>query len=191
MNYSNITLNRPTYNLTPYTNNNNIYAKVPTFEMGQESRQDFNSKFQDDKFYCDGMASIATKLQRTDISQLGHAYFSKENIARIQKGIKKKVLEESNGQFYLKSDQDESDLLLAMQKVYEANGQNLPYKINRQVKRLNKMTLEYIVPDMMTNIKQYYGYMKDINRPLQTIPRPLQVNNAGRKQLPSTTSIWK
>ena len=44
---------------------------------------------------------------------------------------------------------------------------------------------------MITEIKQFYGYLKEINEPLKPIDRPINVNNAGRKTLPSLTSVWQ
>jgi hypothetical protein len=46
------------------------------------------------------------------------------------------------------------------------------------------------MPDIMTNVKQAYGYLQDISQPLKPIVRPLNVSNAGRKTLPSMTTVW-
>ena len=43
---------------------------------------------------------------------------------------------------------------------------------------------------MITEIKQTYGYIKEINEPIKPIPRPMNVNNAGRKTLPSITTTY-
>ena len=72
-----------------------------------------------------------------------------------------------------------------MRAVFIEHSRFLPNKIIRQIKELNRLTVEYIVPDMITEIKQTYGYIKEINEPLKPLPRPMNVNNAGRKTLPS------
>lgn len=123
-------------------------------------------------------------------SDLGKIFFSDANMKRIQKKIKQAVLIKTDYKFCLDVDQDEQDLLLAMSAVYKLKARNLPGQTVRQVKRLNTDVVEYVVPDIITNIKQYYGYIKEINEPLKPIDRPVNVNNAGRSQLPSMTTVW-
>lgn len=119
-------------------------------------------------------------------------FFSPENMRRIQRLIKREVFARTNGQFRLDDDQDESDLIVAMRATLfdMYGGRYLPFKINHQVKELNKKTVNYIMPDLISEMKQAYGYLKEINQPLQTIMRPLNVNNAGRRTLPSITTVW-
>ena len=78
-----------------------------------------------------------------------------------------------------------------MRAVYLQECKFLPDKIIHQVKQLNTKVLDELMPDVITAIKQEYGYLKDINQPLQPIMRPLNVNNAGSRQLPSITTIWQ
>jgi len=118
-------------------------------------------------------------------------FFSDENIKRIQRKIKEEIFIKTKGQYTLDEDQDESDLMIAMRAVYLDKCKNLPGETIRQVKLLNKQTVDYILPDMITNIKQYFGYIKDINQPLIPMMRPMNVNNAGRKLLPSMTTTWR
>ncbi len=112
-------------------------------------------------------------------------------MSRIQKKIKEEVYKRTNGQYTLDEDQDESDLMIVMRAIYLDKCKNLNEQPIRQVKLLNQQTVDYIVPDMITNIKQYFGYVKDINKPLTPMMRPMNVNNAGRKLLPSITTLWR
>lgn len=118
-------------------------------------------------------------------------FFSDENIKRIQKKIKEEIYKKTKGQYVLDEDQDESDLTIVMRAVYLDKCKNLPGQAIRQVKLLNDQVVDYIVPDMISNIKQYFGYIKDINQPLIPMMRPMNVNNAGRRLLPSITTVWK
>lgn len=118
-------------------------------------------------------------------------FFSDENLHRIQKKIKEEVFKRSNGQYQLDEDQDESDLTIVMRAIYLDKCKNLPGETVRQVKLLNHQTVEYIVPDLISNIKQYFGYIKDINQPLKPMLRPMSVSNAGRKLLPSISTLWR
>ena len=120
-------------------------------------------------------------------------FFSKDNIDRIQKMIRREINEKTKGKYVLKVDQDENDLLVVMRAILlDMNGSDfLPDKVIRQVKRLNKKTVEYIIPDMIESIKSHYGYLREINQPREMpIMQPMNVNNKGRKTLPSITTIW-
>ena len=124
-------------------------------------------------------------------NELSRLFLSQENIDRIQKKLKVVVYERSQGKFKLEENQDESDLIVVMRYIYLDHCKNLPSQIVRQVKLLNDKTVEYIIPDLLTNIKQYYGYIRDISQPITPIMRPMGTTNAGRRTLPSYTTLWK
>jgi hypothetical protein len=143
-----------------------------------------------DSYYFGGNSQLTIggmQLESTPVSKL---FFSPENIARIQRKIRQRVFNDSDGKFRLDVDQDEMDLLITMRYIFLDYAKNLNKHIVRQVKMLNDKTVNYIMPDLMANVKQYYGYMKDINTPLKLIVRPMNVNRAGRKTLPSITTTW-
>jgi hypothetical protein len=139
------------------------------------------------------MRHITTKgIDCDDVyDEISKIYFSDENTNRIQKMIKQQVFEKSKGKFRLEEDQDENALLITMRAIFLENARFLPNKIIHQVKELNKKTLDYLIPNIMTEIKQLYSYIKEINEPIKTIPRPMNVNNAGRRTLPALTSTWE
>lgn len=120
-------------------------------------------------------------------SDLSKLFFSDENIKRIQRMIRNEVFRRTKGAFRLDVDQELRDLFLAMRAVYLEYARFMPNEVVRQIKRLNQKVVEEIMPGAITEIKQYYGYLKEINKPLSPIPRPINANNAGRKALPSTT----
>jgi hypothetical protein len=123
-------------------------------------------------------------------SDVAKEYFSVTNIKRIQKGIQREIYNRSYGKFRLLEDQNVLDLLTVMRTVYDQYGKDLPKKIVRQVKLLNAHTIEYVAPDMITNLKQHYGYLDDIKNPPTPLPQPINVNNAGRNQLRGVAQIW-
>jgi hypothetical protein len=118
-------------------------------------------------------------------------FFSNENVARLQRKIREEVQRRTKGQYVLEEDQDEADLVIVMRAVYLDKGKNLPGETVRQVKILNQQTIDYLMPDLLSNIKQYFSYIKDINQPLQPMIRPLNTSNSGRRLLPSISTIWK
>lgn len=123
-------------------------------------------------------------------SGISQIYFSPDNIKRIQKMIRKEISVKTKGEYKLEEDQDEADLLVAMRAVFYEHCRFLPFQIIRQVKDLNRKTIEYVVPDMITNLKQQYAYIKEINSPLKPIDRPVNVSHAGRKTLPALSTVY-
>jgi hypothetical protein len=123
-------------------------------------------------------------------SGISQIYFSPENMKRIQKMIRKEIYLRTKGKFILDEDQDDADLMVAMRAVYMEYCRFLPYQIIRQVKDLNRKTIEYVVPDMITELKKHYGYIQEINSPLKPIDRPVNVSNAGRKTLPAMSTVY-
>jgi hypothetical protein len=168
------------------------YEETPQFSKFQELYGQ-NRTFSDN--YCGGASTLASgslSIKNTPVSLL---FFSDENIARIQKQIKREVFRLSNGTFKLEADQDEQDLWISMRYIYIEYGKNLPTHIVRQVKILNRHLLNFLLNDneggIMTNIKQHYEYLKEISRPIRPLDQPLNVNNKGRRTLPSVTSLWR
>ena len=106
-------------------------------------------------------ARIATQglFEKNDITKL---FFSDENMNRMQQKIRDEVFTRTKGQYILEEDQDEADLIIAMRAVYLDKCKNLPKESVRQVKLLNQQTVDYILPDLLSNIRQYFGYIKDI-----------------------------
>jgi len=117
-------------------------------------------------------------------------YFSNENVNRIQLQIKNEITLRTKGKYAVDVDQDIEDILIVMGHIMIEDGQFLLTKIVKQVKILNKRVVDFVVPDMISEITQNYGYQQEINKPLQQMMRPMNVNSAGRKTLPSVTSMW-
>lgn len=127
--------------------------------------------------------------QQIEENPVSLLYFSKENIKRIQKTLKKEIYVRTHGNFVLEVDQDINDLIIVMRSVYFQYAKFQPTQIVRQVKELNTITVNIIVPDMITEIKQEYEYLKEINRPINPILRPTNINT-GKQTLPSITTMW-
>lgn len=136
-----------------------------------------------------GMAQLALKGIQTE-SELSKLFFSDKNIQRLQKKIKEEVFKRTNGKFRLDVDQEQRDLFIAMRAVYMEHARFLPNRIVHQVKILNQKVIDEILPGILTEIRQYYGYLMEINKPLIPIPRPINFSNKGRRTLPSITTTF-
>lgn len=123
-------------------------------------------------------------------SEVASLYFSVSNIKRLQAQIKKEIYNRSYKKFRLIEDQSVLDLLQVMRAIYKLYAKDLPMKVIKQVKVLNKQTVEYVSPDIMEALKQHYGYLDDIKNPIKPIQLPVNVNNSGRIQLPSISQLY-
>ena len=157
---------------------------VNNLNLSYDARQEFSP------FNNENIASTALKgmIEKNPVNKL---FFSSENMQRIQKKITVAVYEKSNGKFKLEEDQDESDLIVVMRTVYFDHCKNLPDNPVRQVKKLNQQVVDYLIPDLLTNIRQYYGYIRDISTPITPPMRPISTSSSGRRILPSYTNLWK
>ena len=161
------------------------------FTAGDNDKwQEKTSSTKVNKYYCGENSSLALRSVQMENTKVSIMLFSNENIARLQRKIKSEVSRISKGKYKLVEDQDQMDLILAMRAVFLDYGKNIDTNIVRQVKALNILIINYIMPDLMTNIQQAYEYNKFINEPLKPIVRPINVSHAGRKTLPSITSVW-
>jgi hypothetical protein len=125
-------------------------------------------------------------IKTTDVCEL---FFSITNIKRIQMAIKKRIYEETRGRYKCVVDQKIFKLIDAMGQIYAQYCENRDDKIVHQVKILNKKTLDEIIPDMISSIKQYYGYIHEINNVRDIINDPININRAGRQQLHGSASV--
>jgi hypothetical protein len=141
-------------------------------------------------FYEHGYASLLAEGYKDCPVETMRVFFSEKNIKRIQKMLRREISNRSYGKFNVTVDQNMTHVLIAMRAAMKLYAKFLPHKIVRQVKRLNEETVQYIVPDLMTNLKQQYSYIQDITNPLQPLPDPINVNQAGRNQLRSVTAVW-
>ena len=178
---------QPTFN--NYTmNNDNVYGN---YENISNYTSTYDRHESQDSIYIKMAKSLEMEYNKlNNLPRLFKLFFSKENIYRLQQTIKKEVNIRTQGKFRLKEDQETSDLLICMRAIYLDHGKNLDKNIVRQTKILNKLLIDNIMPDIISNIRQQYDYIRDITQPRQIMINPVNVNGAGRKQLPSFTTLW-
>jgi hypothetical protein len=128
-------------------------------------------------------------LRGYTLDEVGIKFFSKKNIDHVQSMIKKIVNVKTNNRVILTENQNEMDLLLNMRAIYLLHNRALPYSVNKQVDMLNEKLLEFIIPDMLTNILQHIDYIRDIQSPLKPIDRPLNDSLKGSKTPKSYTNV--
>jgi hypothetical protein len=121
------------------------------------------------------MSSSLIGINQCNLGNLEILFFSKENIDNINNLLISEVYRRTNNQYKIVK-QSERSLLIVMQYVYLEHSTNLPMKVKDQLKVLNDRVIYEVVPDIITAITQYSGYIKDINRSLE--PPPLPINSS-------------
>ena len=68
-----------------------------------------------------------------------------------------------------------------MRGIFLQNAKNNNEDIQKQVLDLNEMVIEYCVKNILVNLKQYLGYLEDIQEKVDYIPNPEPTNIKGDK----------
>ena len=77
----------------------------------------------------------------------------------------------SNGRFLI-GDQDEDTLKIIMRSTFLQSATNLPTKITQQVEALNKLVIDYAVPQVFGEAQGYIKYKNDVSTLVVPIERP-------------------
>ena len=123
-----------------------------------------------------------------NIDRLTDVFFSYENIEMINKQLVLTVYKKSGKRFKIPF-QKKEDLMVVMRFVYDKDARHLPFKIKEQIKQLNCSVIKEILPNIFTQIEQNITYLKNLGKPLNPLPPPVNVNKLN-KTLPSISSIF-
>tara|TARA_Y100000389_G_C17255423_1_gene410273 strand:+ start:26 stop:553 length:528 start_codon:yes stop_codon:yes gene_type:complete len=134
-------------------------------------------------FKCSALSGIQEK------SPLSLMYFSKENIERLQNLIRYTVFTKSNGKYKV-DNQSEIDLKIVMRSLYLQHSPNLECHIIKQVEFLNNLVVNWCYPKIINEVRQYIGYVKDVERLPVPLEHPQNLSSAGTKTLKSVTSTF-
>jgi hypothetical protein len=165
--------------------------------MTQSSRSPVNySKFRtcDNPNSSDGYDIVSGNVSETPVSAL---FFSKTNMDALQKGICNRVFNQSDGKYNINK-QSEIELKIIMRSFYldslrggvplfqdgiqpldDPSGSSTVAK----VKKLNEKVLDWSVPRIINNIRQFERYKSDVSNLPKTMERPSFVSSAGSKSL--------
>ena len=114
-------------------------------------------------------------------TKLSDVFYSQSNIDFLQNSMIQGVFKVSNG---VKIDkQSEDELLIIMRSMFLQHSKNLNTNIQEQIFVLNGYVLDYCIPNINGNIKQYNGYIHDITKKKDIMEMPQFVNTKGDKTL--------
>lgn len=117
-----------------------------------------------------------------DESILSKTFFSVENINIIQNGIRAGVYKMSNGRFNV-APQDPTNLKIIMRSIFLQYAANNPQNIRGQINSLNKLVLDYCIPNVHNEAIAYLKYKNDVSTLAVPESRPINVSNKGDKIL--------
>lgn len=120
-------------------------------------------------------------LRSTRISDtpLARAFFGRRNVDVLQCGLRGAIRERTG---YSIDRQSEEELLVVMRYVYIQHGANLGGA--DEVRRLNRLVLREIVPQVGAALMQYVGYLRDASRVAAPLPRGVATSTKGTKTAP-------
>lgn len=151
-------------------------------------------------FLCDNIKSNEmrnqfiknqTRTTECDTGLLENVFFSDENIQLINRQLIYMVWKTTNGEFKINS-QSKEKLLIVMRYIFIEYAKHLPYDIKGQIGELNCRLVSDVLPNIITNLQQHVGYLKDIDKIREPLPLPINTKNANRmlRTLPSITTLY-
>jgi hypothetical protein len=124
-----------------------------------------------------------------ETSTLNHIFFSKKNMDYIQNMIRYNVYEKSN-QKYIIDRQSDIELEIVMRSIYLQHSPNLPDKIKEQLSYLDKLVCDWCVEQIIPEVMQYIGYIKEIEYMPVPIDLPMNLSSKGSRSLRSVTTTF-
>ena len=101
---------------------------------------------------------------------LSRTFFSDGNTQIVQNAMRKQVHDVTN---VVVEEQNVEQLQLVMRSVFLQYSRNQTHSaevIRAQITELNAKVLDYCVPIVVSNLKQYQQYLKDVS----TLPTPME-----------------
>ena len=137
--------------------------------------------------------SVTEKLDKNSEGYVGYVleeyFFSKDNMEIIQKKVILGVFNKSNKEFLIPP-QNNKSIEVVMKYIYGKYSQNLPYNITQQVRDLNQLVADELIPMIVNNCRSKQKYLRDISTQPLGPELPTNINSAGNKTLPSVTNTF-
>ena len=115
---------------------------------------------------------------------LSTTFFSKENLNRIQKTIRRNVYERSQPKGYVIDDQSVDELKMIMRGLFYQYAKNQPGNIQGQIEELNGRVVEWCVPHILSAVDHHLYYLKDIDTLPVPLEQPVHLSRAGTRSKP-------
>lgn len=140
-----------------------------------------------DDYYNMSQNSLTGIQVETVLSRL---FFSPENVDLVQREIRAEIFRRTNGTYLLEDKQSEDDLQVVMRSIYIQHARHVPNRIQDQISELNNLVVDDVVPNMISEINAYFGYLERAFAPRKIMDLPECVSNAGTRTLPSVSKTF-
>jgi len=124
-----------------------------------------------------------------ETSLLNQLFFSKKNMDIIQNMIRYNVYINSNKKHIIDR-QSDIELQIVMRSIYLQHSPNRPDKITEQIEYLNKLVGDWCTEQILPEVEQYYGYIKEIEYMPVPMDLPLNLSSKGSRTLKSVTTTF-
>jgi hypothetical protein len=152
----------------------NTYKPLPLFD---------NNNNKKDNFKYEALQHIQTP------SPLSYLFFSRTNMERIQIELRYQVWIQS-GKKYVVDKQSDIEMEVIMRAIFLQYSLNQDKNFKKQIDYLNKLVLDYCVPNVLTEVEQYLGYLDAVQKLPNPLPLPENLSSAGTKTLRSVTTTF-
>ena len=115
---------------------------------------------------------------------ISRAYFSGQNLTKIQNAIRKQVFERSQPKGYVIDNQSVDEIKMIMRAIYYTYSRNLPFDTEGQVTELNGRVVEWSVPHILSAVDHYVYYLQDISHLPVPMQQPMNLSRAGTRTKP-------
>lgn len=150
------------------------YKTIPLFDGNNDKKDNFKNE---------ALQHIQT------VSPLSNLFFSRYNINRVQNELRYRVWLQS-GKKYVIGRQSDIELEIVMRATYLQFSLNQNEKFEEQVNYLNKLVLDYCVPNVLSEVEQYLGYLDNVQKLPNPLPLPENLSSSGTKTLRSVTTTF-
>lgn len=123
--------------------------------------------------------AIRGQIERNPVSDI---FFSSKNIDALQQGIRYRIYVESKGRYNI-GRQSDTELKIIMRSIYIEYAKGDPIGVIEQVRELNARVLNYAVPNVLSNVKQYEQYRIDASMMPVPMDRGELATNKGSRSL--------
>ncbi len=109
-------------------------------------------------------------------------FFSKQNMINIQNEMKFEIYNRSNGRFIINT-QDPQELGIVMESMYHQYSAKPVEEclFKKEIARMNRIVLNYCVPNVLSAIEMQNGYLKKITDDITGVITPEYTSNRGLK----------
>jgi len=124
-----------------------------------------------------------------ETSLLNHLFFSKKNMDILQNMIRYNVYIKSDKRFVIDR-QSDVELEIIMRGIYLQYSPNLQTNIKEQLEYLDKLVMDWATSQIIPEVEQYFGYLKEIEYMPVPIDLPVNLSSKGSRSLRSVTTTF-